>query len=150
MAATRMLQDTARDRRRAAPLPMYGSLLTTTINPERMVMTAASAITPCTAFPVSIDPSIYTAVARITQDTARDIMMPAAAPEPFIPWIRRKKSPMASRICLNASTPTIAPFTSMVDRIFTAAAIRSMVVPRVSIKGISIAVPFLYSVKPAR
>ena len=120
------------------------------MNPARIEMTAARVITPWMAFPVSIDPSMYTAVDRITQDTARDRMMPAAAPEPFIPWIRRRKSPIASRICLNASTPTMAPLTSMVDRIFTAAAIRIMVVPSVSIKGISIAVPFLYSVKPAR
>ena len=46
IAATRILQETASDRRIAAPLPMNGSLLTTIMNPDRIATTAARVTTP--------------------------------------------------------------------------------------------------------
>ena len=46
IAATRILQDIARDRRIAAPLPMKGSLLTTIMKPDKIATTAARVTTP--------------------------------------------------------------------------------------------------------
>ena len=129
IAATRMLQETASDRRIAAPLPMKGSLLTTIMNPDRIATTAARVTTPWIALPVSMDPSVYTARDRITQDTARARRIPAPFSTPLVAAILVMNSCMVIIRIFMAARPTTAPLRSIPARIRTAVAIKIIAAP---------------------